>query len=195
MTSIHRTFTLYIAACIAFAAANALAAPTLAPIPAAPAYGQTVQLQLRESPAPVYLPAMRYSRQGNMFTIEFEYIAGGSAPQRADFGVVPLDFGELAPGNYLVEAHLFDIAHPGAPAQVVSSGISVAAPQDWGVYSVPQQPAAFEPVQVFVNSAAYFDPSTLRAFVVGSTIHIDFDYYQYSPVVWNNPPPGAVAYA
>ena len=29
----------------------------------------------------------------------------------------------------------------------------------------------------------------------GNTVRVDFDYYQHSPVVWNNPPPGAVAFA
>ena len=182
------------AVALAFAAFDAPAAPTLAPIPAAPTYGQPVQLQLRDALGPVYLPATRYTRKANMFTIEYEYMNGG-APARPDFDVVPLDFGELAPGNYLVEAHFIDMANPAAPPQVASSGISVAAPTEWGVFAVPQQPAAFEPMQVTVTSAAYFDPATLHAIVIGNTVRIDFDYYQYSPVVWNNPPPGAVAFA
>lgn len=174
---------------------DAAAAPTLAPIPAAPAYGQAVQLQLRDSLGPVYLPATRYSRNANMLTIEFEYMNGALAAPRPDFDVVPLDFGELAPGNYLVEARFIDMARPSAPPQVVSSGIAVAAPTEWGVFTVPQRPNAFEPVQILVTSAAYFDPASLHAIVMGGTVRVDFDYYQYAPVVWNNPPPGAVAFA
>jgi len=195
MPSIHRTFMPRIAACVAFAAANALAAPTLAPIPAAPAYGQSVQVQLRDALWPVYLPATRYTRRGNTLAIEFEYLAGNFGPLRPDFDLVPLDFGELPPGNYAVEARFYDIAHPDALPQLASSGISVAAPQDWGVYAAPQQPAALEPVQILVNSAAFFDPATLRAYVSVDVIRVDFDYYPNSPTVWNNPPPGAVSLA
>jgi hypothetical protein len=195
MTPTHQ-FIARVAAFAAFAAANAFAAPTLAPVPAAPAYGQSVQVQLRDSNWPVYLPATRYSRTGAMLTIDYEYIGSDSfGPSRPDFDLVPLDFGELPPGNYTLEAHLFDIAHPKATPQVVSSGISVAAPQDWGVYAVPQQPGALEPVQVVVNSAAFFDPTTLRASVIANVIRIDFEYYSDAPTVWNNPPPGAVSLA
>src|SRR5438552_11746620 len=101
MPSIHRPC---IACIAALAAASALAAPTLAPIPAQPAYGQSVQVQLRDSTWPVYLPATRYTRRGDMLTIDFEYIADGFGPARPDFDLVPLDFGELPPGNYMLEA-------------------------------------------------------------------------------------------
>ena len=171
-----------------------VAAPTLAPIPSAPVYGQAVQLQLRDSGWPVYLPATRYTRNGNSIAVEFEYTANFD-PKRADFGLVPIDFGELAPGNYNLEARFYDIAHPSAPPQGVSAGLTVAAPQDWGLYTVPQQPAALEPLQVLVNSAAFFDPTTLGATVVGNVIRVDFDYYSHSPTIWNNPPPGAVSFA
>jgi len=179
----------------ALAAAQAQAAPTLAPIPAAPAYGQVVQVQVSESQWPVYLPATRYTRRGNMLYIDFEYVAQNFGPGRPDFGIAPVDFGELPPGNYAVEARFHDIAHPDAPAQVASSGLAVAGPSDWGVFAVPQQPGAFEPVQVLVNSAAFFDPATLSASMSGNVIRVDFDYYSHAPTVWNNPPPGAVSMA
>ncbi len=184
------------AACAALAASAALCAPTLTPIPAAPAFGQPVQLQLRDSLGPVYLPATRYSRSRNILTVEYEYAPGMPFnPGRPDFSLAPVDFGELAPGDYAVEAHLYDMSHPSAPAQVVSSGLNVAAPSDYGMFTVPQQPQALESMQVLVNSAAYLDPATMRVSMIGSVVRVDFDYYSHSPVLWGNPPPGAVPLA
>ena len=182
------------AAALALCALAAAAAPTLAPIPSAPAYGQAVQLQLRDLTTSVYLPATRYSRNGNNITMEFETVAP-TTPATPELGVAAIDFGELAPGNYSLEARFYDIAHPTAMVTSVSSGMNVAGPQDWGLYSVPQQPNALEPVQIAVNSAAFFDPTTLRATQSGNVIRVDFDYYSHSPTIWNNPPPGAVSLA
>jgi hypothetical protein len=195
MISIHSRFLANAAALTALAAPQAFGAPTVAPIPAAPAFGQAVQLQLRDSLGPVYVPATRYSRDRNTLTVEFEYASTYVAPTRPDFDLVPVDFGELAPGDYLVEARLYDLARPTAAPQVVSSGLTVAPPQDWGMFTVPQQPQAREPTQVLVNSAAFLDPTTMRAFMSGNVIRIDFDYYSHSPTIWGNPPPGAVSLA
>ena len=193
MSSYSSHFVRAFAACAAFSACIALGAPTLAPIPAAPAYGQPVQLQLRDSLGPIYLPATRYSRSRNILTVEYEYAPGVRfSPMRADFDLAPVDFGELAPGDYALEAHIFDMSRPSAPPQVVSSGLSVAPPSDYGMYTVPREPQALEPMQVLVNSAAFVDPATFRASVSGNVVRIDFDYYSHSPVLWGNPPPGAV---
>src|SRR2546423_1117166 len=147
----YSTFIARAAPLAALAALHAFGAQTLAAIPALPAYGQSVQVAPRDS-QPVYLPATRYTRKDHMLTIDFEYLSNNAGPSRPDFDLLPVDFGELPPGNYALEARFHDIAHPEAPPQVASAGVSVAAPQDWGVYGSPQQPNAFAPVQILVNS-------------------------------------------
>ncbi len=160
---------------------GALAAPTIASSPSVPGYGDAVSVQLEGTSAPVYLPATRYSREGSTITIDYEYLQDGFGP-RLDFGYPDVDLGELPPGNYRMQARLFDIARPDAAPQVLTASLPVVPPDALGIYPVPWRPAAFGAVQAMVRSAVYFDPSTLRASVSGSTIRVDFDYDEAAPV-------------
>jgi hypothetical protein len=170
-----------LAACATVCAAAALAAPTVAPTPFIPAYGQPVALQLKNTDWPAYIPVTRYSRSGSHFTLEYEVLSNNFDSSRSDFGNVPLGLGELPAGNYTVTARIFDIAKPGTPPTEVNSQFVVMPPESWGAYAVPQYPEAFESTSVLVRSAAYFDAATMKATVSGNVIRVDFDYAPEAP--------------
>lgn len=170
--------------------------PELSANPPVPTYGQAVQFDLLNTSWPMYLPATRFSRTGNTITIDYEYLTDGFGPSRPDFGYMPLDIGELPAGNYVVQARLFDINQPKASPQIVSASLAVRPPEAWGVYTVPEQPLAFQPAEVLVRSAAYFDPATLRSTVMGNVVRVDFDYDGSAPVVsGGSSPPGMTSFA
>jgi len=170
--------------------------PQLSANPGVASYGQAVQFDLWNTRWPLYLPATRYSRTGNTITIDYEYIADGFGPSRSDFGYMPVAIGELPAGNYNVQARLFDINQPKAGPQVVTTSLAVLPPDAWGIYMVPAQPLAFQAAEVMVRSAAYFDPGTMRAAVMGSIIRVDFDYDGQAPVATGaTPPPGFTSFA
>jgi hypothetical protein len=164
--------------CAAAVGAQA-ATPSVAPTPSIPQYGQPLTLELRND-WPTYLPATRYWISGNTVTIDYEF-GDWFSPMPADFGYLPLSLGELVPGNYTVNARLFDINKPSSPPQVVTTNVPVLAPNQWGIYMVPQQPDAYQATQVMVRSAVYFDPASMRASVSGNVIRVDFDYYADAP--------------
>ena len=178
-------------------AMNALAAPTVAPTPAVPEYGQQVGVEVQGASAPVFLPATRYTRQGNSFVVEYEYLAPEFGPYGAlsvQFGSSDVNLGELPPGNYPVTARLIDINHPDLAPQTLTTNIAVVPPSDWGLYAVPRAPLASDRVQMVIHSAAYFDASTMRASVSGNTIRVDFAYHATAPV--GGPvPPGMTSFA
>lgn len=178
-------------------AVNAFAAPTVAPTPAIPAYGQSVGVKLEGAAPPVFLPGTRYVRSGNSFVVDYEYLGqdfGPYGPLGVQFGSSNLDLGELPPGNYSVTARLIDINHPELAPQSITSNIAVVPPSDWGLYAVPRAPLASDRVQMVIRSAAYFDPSTIRANVSGNTIRVDFAYRATAPV--GGPvPPGMSSFA
>jgi hypothetical protein len=180
----------------AMAAPALMAGPQLTANPAFPAYGQAVQLDLWNTSWPTYLPATRFSRTGNTITIDYEYVTDGFGPSRPDFGYMPVAIGELPAGNYNVQARLFDINQPKAGPQIVSASLAVRPPEAWGIYMVPSQPLAFQPAEVLVRSAAYFDPTTLRSTVMGNVVRVDFDYDGSAPVVSGvSAPPGMTSFA
>lgn len=184
-----------LAAALAAPLASAMQAQ-LSPNHGVAAYGQAVQFDLWNTPWPLYLPATRYSRTGNTITIDYEYIADGFGPGRPDFGYMSVAVGELAAGNYTVQAQIFDINQPKAGPQVVSTSLAVRPPDAWGIYMVPAQPLAFQASEVMVRSAAYFDAATLRATVMGNVIRVDFAYDGQAPVATGgNPPPGLTSFA
>ena len=166
----------------ALATSPSLAAtPSVAPTPSIPQYGQPLQVELRNSDYPVYLPATRYSIAGNTVNIDYEFTRGWFSPLRSDFGYMTVSLGELPAGNYTVVARLYDIAQPDAPPQVVTTNVPVLAPDAWGIYMVPQLPDAFAPSHAMVRSAVYFDPATMRVAVSGNVVRVDFDYYADKP--------------
>ncbi len=177
-----------VAASLMGAATGAAAAPTLAPSPSLPTYGQAVKVELLNTDWPLYLPATRYTRSGNTITIDYEYVTDGYGPARPDFGYIPLSLGELPPGNYAVQARMFDIRNPDAAPLTVSRNVPVVPPSEWGVYTVPMQPDANQPVDVLVRSAAYFDPGTMKVAVSGNVIRVDFDYMASAPAAGATPP-------
>src|SRR5882672_9526595 len=152
----------------ALAASATWAAPQITANPSVPAYGQAVQLDLWNTSWPTYLPATRFSRTGNIITIDYEYVTDAIGAGRPDFGYMPVVIGELPAGNYAVQARLFDINQPKAGPQVVSATLAVRPPDAWGIYTVPAQPLAFQPAHVLVRSAAYFDATTLHAAMIGN---------------------------
>ena len=158
------------------------AAPMIAPTPSIPAYGQEFQVQLANAPWPYLITTVRYVITGNVIDVDYEYTSQGFAPMPPNFGTEPVSFGELAPGNYTVRAHLLDLGNTSAPEQTLTTSIPVTPPGDWGVYAVPGAPGAFEPWRAMVRSAVYYDPATLRATVSGGVIRVDFDYYANAPI-------------
>jgi serine protease len=184
--------TLWLAAAIALNAHAA--APTIAPTPAIPAYGQAVGIDVQGLDVPVYLPATRYSRSGNTFTVDYEVLGASFGPFGAGFGSPQVAFGELAPGNYTVVARFIDMDHPDTIAQTTATGVPVVPPQDWGIYTVPAQPLASDRVQMVIRSAVYFDPSTMKASVSGNTVRVEFAYHATAPV-GGAVPPGMTSFA
>jgi hypothetical protein len=170
----------------AFAAAASLSLPAIAAptitFTTLPTYGNPVSVQLRDSDHPTYLPATRYKVDGSTIVIEYEYLNDGFGPFSPDFGNPPLSLGELAPGNYTVQARLYDIDQPKASPQILDNNIPVIPPDAYGLYMVPMEPQAWSPTQVLVKSAAYFDPASMRASMSGNVIRVDFDYYGSAPV-------------
>jgi serine protease len=63
----------------------------------------------------------------------------------------------------------------------LSTNVPVVPPESWGVYTVPKQPNAGEPVDVLIRSAAYFDPKTMKVSVNANVIRVDFDYLASAP--------------
>jgi hypothetical protein len=169
------------AALFAIAGAAHAAQPFIAATPSIPSYGKSVKVELRNTDWPAYLLATRYTVGDHVINIDYEYLADGWTATRPDFGYVPVDLGELPPGNYTVNARIFDIARPGAAPQVVTTNLPVLAPDDWGIYSVPQNPDAYQTTWAMVRSAVYYDPATMRTTVSGNTIRVDFDYYGDAP--------------
>src|SRR5688500_18958430 len=120
------------AACAAFASLTAAAAPSVAPTPMIPSYGQSVALQLKDAAWPTYLPVSRYSRNGNHITVEYEILANNFDASRSDFGYKPVGLGELPAGNYTVTGRIFDMANPHTPPIEVSTQFAVVPPETWG---------------------------------------------------------------
>jgi hypothetical protein len=153
----------------------AIAAPTLAPSPALPLYGQPVSVELHTA-QPIFMPAIRYARNGNSIMMDFEYHGSLFGPFPPNMGVMPVPLGELAPGNYTLSARLFDMDRPGSLPTVTTANLPVVPPQEWGAYLVPKEPRAYENVEVLVKSAAFFDPRSMRATVSGNVVRVDFEY-------------------
>ena len=168
------------AATLAIPAAYA-ANPTVASMPMLPTYGQAVKFEVRSFDYPTYLPATRYTVVGNVITVEYEYSTDGWAASRPDFGNATLEVGELPPGNYTVNARFYDINKPNTPPQSVTTNLPVLPPDDWGIYSVPQSPDAYQGTWAMVRSAVYYDPATMRVSASGNVIRVDFDYYGDAP--------------
>jgi len=175
-------FTLALAALAWPAAAQRLAVnPTL------PQYGQPVAIEVRDTTYDVYLPATRYTKSGSTITIDYEYVNDGFGPTQPAFGPALVSLGELAAGNYTVQARLHDIDRPTAAPTVVTTNLAVVPPAEWGIYSVPREPRAFSATQVMIRSAAYFDPATMRASVSGNVVRVDFTYRGDAPMTGATP--------
>jgi hypothetical protein len=164
----------------------AFAAPTLAPSPAVPLYGQPVSVELYNA-QPTFLPATRYTRNGNTIEVDFEYHGSLFGPFPPNMGSMPVPLGELAPGNYTLNARLFDMDRPGSGPTMTTSNLPVVPPQEWGAYLVPREPRAYEIVGVLVRSAAYFDPRSMKASVSGNVVRVDFEYLANAPAMGGTP--------
>lgn len=173
------------------AALHARAEPTIAPTPARPVYGQAVMVDLLNT-IPYFLPSMRYTREGNSFTVEYEAAQNAFGPFPPSLGTMPLSLGELAPGDYTVTARVFDMDRPQTMLSVATTAFSVAPPTDYGVYTVPTVPHAYDNLGVVLRSAAYFDPSTVHVTMGPSNIRVD---YVFDPSLAVSAPPGEQNYA
>src|ERR1700681_1998821 len=187
-----RRASLFTATAFAMAAAQA-ATPFVAATPSIPTYGQSVNVEVRNFDSPAFIPATRYSIQGNVIDVEYEYITEAWALGAAYVGSVTADLGELPPGNYTVNTRLYDASNLNAAPQLVTANVPVLAPAAWGIYSVPQNPAAYAPTWAEVRSAVYYDPTTMRATITGNVIRIDFDYYGTAPTA-GAAPAGSTSY-
>jgi hypothetical protein len=127
------------------------------------------------------MPATRYSRSGNTITIDYDYHGNSFGPFPPSIGSMSVPIGAFAPGEYTVEARLFDTQRPGSGPVFAATKLVVSAPRDWGAYVVPLEPRAFEDLALVIHSAAYFDPRTLRATITGETVRVDFDYLGTTP--------------
>ena len=87
-----------------------------------------------------------------------------------------MPLGEIAPGDYTLVARFFDASPPQAPAAIVTSSFAVLPPEHEGVYPLPREPGAYEPLDVLVRDANYLDPGSLRASVSGTTVRVDYAY-------------------
>jgi hypothetical protein len=155
------------------------AEPQLTVNPWFPAYGQAVQIELRD--ANTYLPATRFSRSGNTITVEFEYPGNTLFTTRADFGSLPVSVGELAPGSYTMRGRLFDMSRTDAAPRTFEQQIEVSPPDAAGVYVVPRLPDAFQPIAVVVKSDYQMDPASLRASVSAGVVRVDYTYAGDAP--------------
>ncbi|HEX7403996.1 MAG TPA: hypothetical protein VF287_08280 [Usitatibacter sp.] len=180
-------------AAAALAMAAHAATPFVAATPSIPVYGQSVTLEIRNFDFPFYLPATRYSIQGNVIDIDYEYVTDGWSISAPDVGAAPVNLGELPPGNYTVNARLYDIANPGTDPQLITTNVPVLAPTAWGIYPVPRNPDAYATTWATVRSAVYYDAATMRATVAGNVIRVDFEYYGNAPTS-GAAPAGATSY-
>jgi hypothetical protein len=181
MTKKTRLIVATLAAAGATLGGTAAAAPSLSSTPYLPAYGDAVSVELRNADYPLFLPGTRFTRNGNTITIDFEFLGNSFGPWPPNFGNMAVPLGELAPGNYTVQARMFDINRPGTAPAVTTANLAVVPPQEWGAYAVPRQPHAYENMEVTIRSAAYFDPKTMRASVSGNVVRVDFDYLASAP--------------
>jgi hypothetical protein len=169
----------------------AFAAPTLAPSPALPLYGQQVSVELRNA-QPTFLPATRYTLNGSTIEVDFEYHGSMYGPFPPNMGSMPVPLGELAPGNYTLNARLFDMDRPGSGPTMTTSNLPVVPPLEWGAYLVPREPRAYEVVGVLIRSATYFDPRSMKASVSGNVVRVDFEYLA---TLMGSTPPGMTTFA
>jgi serine protease len=175
-------------AAASFAAFAAHGQARLASDPILPTYGTSVDVGIDAAEYPSYLPATRYSISGSQILIDFEYLGVGFGPWTPDFGEGKLELGELAPGNYTVTARLHDINQPAsATPKVLTSSLAVVPPGSWGIYTVPSAPLAFSPTSITIKSAAYFDPSSMRATISGNVVRVDFLYSNTAPTTGAGP--------
>jgi len=178
-------------AAVALTAAIAYAADAasqeLVAMPVLPAYGEAVAIDLRDTSWPMFLPATRYRRTGSVIDIEYEYVTDGFGPGRADFGLAPLQLGELPPGNYQVRARLRDINAPSAAPIELATQIAMVPPQQWGIYALPETPQAFSAAYAVVRSAAYFYPTLSHVSLSGNVVRMDFEYRSDAPASGQQP--------
>ena len=153
--------------------------PRVAASPFLPTYGQAVAIDLADTSMQTFLPATRYSVSGNSISVDYEFASSGAVS--AAMGRQPVQVGELPPGNYNVLARFYDLSRSNAAPKTVQTTVAVVPPQSYGLYTVPMQPMAFAATSVLLRSAAYFNPSTMRARVTGNVVRVDFDYASLPP--------------
>jgi hypothetical protein len=163
------------------------AAQRLAVDPTLPTYGTPVAIAVEGSAYPMYLPATRYTRSGSTITIDYEYVPDTFGPFGPGFGSSTVSLGELAAGNYTVQARLYDISNPLSAPTVISTNLPVMPPAEWGIYSVPREPNAQSATQALIRSAAYFDPASMRATVSGNVVRVEFTYKGDAPATGATP--------
>lgn len=144
--------------------------------PVFPSFGEKVSIALTSvGPAP-WIPATRYRRDGRTLVLEMENMPGGFFGPRADMQYMPVAVGELPPGSYALQARLYDLGDPTAPARLFSQTLEVAPPDAAGVYTVPRMPGAYESIEYVVRAESPIDAASVRGRLDGSAIRIDFQF-------------------
>ena len=166
---------------LAMPAASNAASAFIAPSPTLPAYGQELNVEVRNFSYPAFLPATRYTVNGNVIDVEYQFVSDEWSMSSPFVGPPAVSVGELPPGNYTVNARFYDKANPSAPPQTISTNVPVLAPDAWGIYSVPHNPVAYTPMWAMVRSAVYYDAASMHATISNGVIRVDFDYYGDAP--------------
>ena len=166
------------------AAALPVCAQRIAINPVLPTYGQPIEIEVKDAAFPMYLPATRYMKAGSTIIVDYEY---GNTSPRPDFGAAPVSLGELPPGNYTIQARLFEMAHPMTPTSVVTANLPVMPPQEWGIFPVPREPHTSSTTYATIRSAAYFDAASMKATVAGNVVRVDFVYNDKAPATGATP--------
>jgi hypothetical protein len=165
------------------------AAPTVGAVSTIATYGEPVMVELKNT-QPYLIPVTRYTRNGNQIVADYEYFGNAFGPFPPNIGAMPLNLGELPPGNYTLTARLFDVDHPEAPTQTTTSNLPVMPPSALGVYTVPSEPHAYDDVGILIRSAAPFDPDSMHVTVAPSNVRVDFVFNgsltSAPPAGWQN---------
>lgn len=165
-----------LASVVALLASTAVHAGTLDTTPQFPTAADPVSLTLRGEKWPTYLPTASYTRNGNIFTFDFDTKSDGFSPGRGDLGTLPIAVGQLPPGTYTAHARVTSLDNPSATPTVQTSYFTVSVPWTADAHSAPTQPTAYNRWDAIVTSAYYLYPASLKVSVSPPFVRVSFDY-------------------
>lgn len=174
----ERTTRSLAAAMLALAAAHALAQSngTLVPNPDPPQSRETLSFELVDARWPMYLPATRFTRAGNVFDVEIEYFSDLFGPIRPEVGMLPIPVGELAPGSYTLRSWLYDLKSPQSAPEVRTTTFEVIPSDTFGTFLLPLAPYQAGVTDAIVVSPFYLYPDSAKVTVSGNVVRVEFEY-------------------